>query len=268
MGVWLLLSVLAAVLISTLPGADKASIERSASILGGVPPSPGDEAIGDTKAAAPVDVRPTAYRRHEGFAGFRGYRLTPSGPAAVRTSMAPQELPIGRLVAMNTDYIGEPSAHATGAGDGYNDGLPGLPTFMDIEFPGARSRHIRSPLSSDRQTQIDLAERDRPPVLKLEPVRYPKRGWHVNGVVKMVLVVDAEGNIRECQIVEEDPDGHDFAQALKDALYESRFFPPRVNGAEVGARYEFTYEFCWECPQKPEIVVTRGDLVVNPSVGE
>lgn len=267
-GISLLLSGLAGVYISSLPGPDRAFTERSVLTFGAVLHGSGDdETKGNRSATEPVDFRPARYQQHDGFGGFSGYRLVRSGPDAVRTPWESVDLTPDQPTPLCTDQVTGPFALASDSDDCYDDGLPRSPSLLDIKSPLARSRHLRDLLSGHRDTQIDLGERDCPPVLKLQPVRYPKKGWHVNGVVRMVLVVDAKGNIRECQIVNEDPEGHGFAQALKDALNESSFFPPRVNGEELGVRYEFTYEFCWECPRKPEITVTKGDLIVSPYGG-
>lgn len=268
MCICLLLSGLAGVYISTLQGPNKTIIDRSELTFGAVPHNSGDDKTTDNRnVTEPVDFRPTRYRHHDGFAGFSNYRLVRHGPDAVRAPWAPEELAPDQPPPLDNDQIAEPFALASGSDDGYDDGLPRSPSLMDIESPRARSRHLRNILSIHGDTHIDLGERDRPPLLKLQPVRYPKKGWHVNGVVRMILLVDAKGNIRDCQIVNEDPEGHGFAQALKDALNESSFFPPRVNGEHLGVRYEFTYEFCWECPLKPVIMVTKGDLIVSPYGG-
>lgn len=267
-GISLLLSVLAGMYISMLLGPKRTFTNRFVLKLDALPRISGDdEAAGSRSVTEPLDLRPARYQQHDGFAGFRGYRVTRTGPVAVGTPLETGELDMDQFVPSYTDKIGKPFAHAGDIGDGYDDGLPESPSLLDIESPRARSRHLRNLLSAHRSTQIDVGERDRPPVLKLQPVRYPKKGWHVNGTVRLVLVVDAKGNIRKYQIVDEDPEGHGFAQALKDALNESHFFPPSVNGEKLGVRYEFTYEFCWECPQKPDIKVTKGDLIISPAGG-
>ncbi len=265
-GILLLLSVLTGIYISALSGPDKTFSDRSMTTFGSVQHSTGsDETTTSNKGVTkPVDFRPARYQQHEGFAGLRGYRVARNELTTVNTPQKPEEQVPDLPISFYADFIDEPFTDLY-IDDSYDDGLPGSPSLFDIESPRVRSHRLRSSLSGYGDTRIELGERDRPPILRLQPVRYPKKGWYVNGLVTMVLTIDANGNIREYRVVNEDPEGFGFAQALKEALNESSFFPPIVNGKKLGIRYKFTYEFCWECPQKPDIIVTKGDLIVNPT---
>lgn len=208
------------------------------------------------------EIRLPKYRHHEGFAGFDGYR-TGKRPVSVGADYTSgSAIPPPEEFSIAVEYFDNSPVPSLELED-QDDGLPKSPTFFDFELPGSLPVGWNTPGYADGE--IRQPTRDRPPMIKLERVKYPKRGWHVDGLVKIVLILNDKGQIKKLEIVREEPKGHDFAQAFKEALNESLFFPARINGRDVGIRYEFTYEFCWQCAQEPEIRVTRGDVIITSS---
>lgn len=271
MGVTMILPVVLALYITVfLPGVPDEETVIDASDLIFVEERPfGSETASGTSGetskssgSRSPDIRPPAYRHHEGFAGFDGYRIGKDLMFAGSDYIPGGDIPLPEAFPFVSEDLNGTLMLAFESED-QDDGLPESPTFLDLDRP--RSLPIDWNIPGFADGEIDIPSRDRPPMIKLEKVKYPRKGWHVNGVVKIVLIVDDEGQIKECEIVQEVPKGHNFALAFKEALNESVFFPARVNGQDVGVRYNFIYDFCWECPEKPEIRVSRSDLIITIS---
>ncbi len=264
-GITLLLSALTGAYISTLSGPDEAFIHPSVQGFIRLPSdSENNETTNYGRSGKPVDLRPARYHQHEGFAGFNGYKLFRSYPEVTPSLTVPDTWESDALVEniMDDDFR-ELSLRTTDFDFSYDEGIPRSPLLIDHVSDRSHRQSLRKLPTGENNTKIDPGERDRPSLLKLHPVKYPRKGWYVNGTVKLILVIDARGNIKESDIVDEDPEGMGFAQVLKDALNESSFFPPIIDGEKREARYELTYEFCWECPQKPDIRITGDQLVVS-----
>ncbi|MFQ5498312.1 MAG: hypothetical protein ACE5FH_01450 [Candidatus Zixiibacteriota bacterium] len=257
------LSISVALFLAFLPGPSVVDSDYSAPgdfIAADIPAASGETA--NKRQLSSIDVRPAAFRAHTGFAGMMGYAIVKDIPIVHnRYEPEPPTTPLPVLAV--SDGLNDFGFESVIPAD-YDFGLPPPVTFLSFES----SRRDLGPIGHSASLgfmtpPMDIPKRYRPPLLKLQPVRYPRKGSHLNGKVTMVLVVDNNGSITESRLVSEEPKGHDFARSLKEALYESVFFPPRVNGRKVGIRYEFTYEFCWECPEKSVIEVRRGDLMIK-----
>ncbi|WP_313102684.1 energy transducer TonB, partial [Brevundimonas sp.] len=74
------------------------------------------------------------------------------------------------------------------------------------------------------------------------PERANSRGIE-SGSAKVNCAVAANGSLSDCRIVDEDPAGAGFGQAVIRAARSGRLAPRTVDGAAVGARVEFTTRF-------------------------
>ncbi|WP_146113158.1 energy transducer TonB, partial [Brevundimonas sp. MYb31] len=74
------------------------------------------------------------------------------------------------------------------------------------------------------------------------PERANSRGIE-SGSAKVNCAVAANGSLSDCRIVDEDPAGAGFGQAVLRAARSGRLAPRTVDGAAVGARVEFTTRF-------------------------
>ena len=68
-----------------------------------------------------------------------------------------------------------------------------------------------------------------------------------NGVTEgrttLQCVVNPDGWLSNCQIIDETPAGHGFGQATLAAAARARISPRTVDGAAVGSRVQFTVRF-------------------------
>ncbi|WP_114817771.1 energy transducer TonB [Brevundimonas bullata] len=74
------------------------------------------------------------------------------------------------------------------------------------------------------------------------PERAQSRGIE-SGSAKVNCAVAPNGSLSDCRVVDEDPAGAGFGQAVLRAARSGRLAPRTVDGAAVGARVEFTTRF-------------------------
>ncbi|QTC88832.1 energy transducer TonB [Brevundimonas pondensis] len=74
------------------------------------------------------------------------------------------------------------------------------------------------------------------------PERANSRGIE-SGSAKVNCAVAPNGSLSDCRVVDEDPAGAGFGQAVLRAARSGRLAPRTVDGAAVGARVEFTTRF-------------------------
>lgn len=92
----------------------------------------------------------------------------------------------------------------------------------------------------------EAGEVDQPARLLQEgTAQYPARAERegVAGWVRLYLVVDARGQVRDLQVLAVDPPGYGFEQAALKAMRESRFEPARLRQVPVSQRFTKEYRF-------------------------
>ncbi len=223
-----------------------------------------DQSGADTKSTGGyVDFLPPAYRDHEGFAGFEGYMVLPeSHPTAELSTFDPTEY---TSISPDVDFaavrIGSTDATLPlyGTGDDCGDGLPGAMTFLDMNLPKRHGEHWRFPGIANGTPTGDGRHA---PILQFANVRYPQKGKFIDGRVMMIVDADRAGRLKDIEVISEEPSGHDFAEAVKDALDRSLYWPPVVDGEKVPYRFQLTYDFCWACRRQSTVEVVSGDMIV------
>lgn len=195
-----------------------------------------------------------------GFGGFNGYKIGGLKQRVAVKKYRPSKTIIDgapETGVLSPGDINETGGKAFGfsgnfeSGGGYDDGLPevtintgrvwGLP-----RNPGADINDL-----SSKKLAIRLAG-----------VRYPKKGFGIDGLARIFVAIDPGGNIDSLEILYESPAGYDFAEALKEAIYQSYFFPPKINGEKRGATVIFTHVFCEDCPR--ETVISGNVEIYGP----
>ena len=263
MGLVMLVSALFAACFAYRQSNDPANALQPAESI-----TSGENGTGTTAAragAVGLDFRPPAYHEHEGFAGFRGYKVvSTSVTIPVDVSPIPHKYtnikPEFDLVATRFGST-DTTLPLYGTGDGPGDGLPGAPTLLDMNLPPSHQRDWS--LRGIESKVIEPKRPDSPPVFRFAGVWYPKKARNVNGTVVMIVNADKSGQIVKTELISEDPEGFDFGSALEQAVYNSIFFAPVVNGNKVPFRFQLTYHFSYYCPRESKVEILSGDMIVS-----
>jgi len=82
-----------------------------------------------------------------------------------------------------------------------------------------------------------------PELVEFAEAAYPEaaRAARLEGEVGLLLDIDAEGAVRQAEVVE--PAGHGFDEAAREAALRFRFLPALRNGTPVPSRIRFRYTF-------------------------
>jgi hypothetical protein len=216
-----------------------------------------DSLASETAAGLPYLLR--SRFAHEGFGGFGGYTIMrrSAGPS-IRVMAVPKSSAWG---GAHTDIASEdPVSFYSSINPVLLDedfGLPRARTFFDI-VPSTRWT-VDVP-GSGMQGRSFASDRS-PPLILLTDIRYPRKGWYLKGIVKVSFVIVENGGIEDYRLVLEEPAGHEFAIALKEAINKSEFFPGTVDGEKVPVQVILTYEFCWNCTEPVGVQYSEGVVV-------
>lgn len=166
-------------------------------------------------------------------------RPLPPQPAA---SLAPSNVP--DAIPQVAPITGDPDPAATDTGGGADTGTGprrgvenGDPNAMDIGQP-----LVPQPAADD--TPLVIRGDVRAPVVvhRVTPV-YPEamRRTRLSGAVRLLCIIDKQGNIRDAQVVSSTFGG--FEQPARDAVRQWRFVAGSLHGKPVDTWFELTITF-------------------------
>jgi len=194
---------------------------------------------GDTHGGGQHSPGSPLANKYDGFGGFEGYRVAHGArgvkAAVYRPSTSSNLEPdMGGLTPGSIKFDENFGFSNFAYGDGNFDyGLPKRNINSDRVWklprdPGQKVKQLKNEMMA----------------IKLERVIHPKGAAGIRGEVQLHVTIDNRGNILNCEVLREQPEGYGFARALRSAIYESLIFPPVVNGAKVGAEITITHLFC------------------------
>jgi vitamin B12 transporter len=111
---------------------------------------------------------------------------------------------------------------------------------------GSAPSDAGAPPGSEEPAPVDLSRQSAPQPPQLltfvEALYPPDAAAHdIQGVVRLVLTVDAGGRVASVEVAE--PAGHGFDEAAIAAALQFRFEPARLDGVPIAARVSYRYEF-------------------------
>ena len=112
--------------------------------------------------------------------------------------------------------------------------------------------------------RFSAPKENRPLIIDFIKPRYPGGlRFKVDAIVKLGFYINAKGRIDKIDVISEQPEGFDFALAVKEALRESWIKPAVIDGIKTGGYYTLTYEFCEKCPSKPVVIESSSNVIVT-----
>lgn len=116
----------------------------------------------------------------------------------------------------------------------------GHPQALEPALDVAAMPQMEPPAEAFKASELDQGTQ----VLTRPPVQYPWRAQQagVEGQVRVRLLVDKQGHVKQVAILEAKPEGY-FEKAVRQGVKQWRFQPGRIDGAKVKSWVETTIRF-------------------------
>lgn len=191
-------------------------------------------------------VRQGGIGNHAEPQGFHGgfitnLRVIPDELAAV----VPVAFPISDITLENLEPMMVDSApgvgDGTGGGIGSGDSDFGLPALSPLPSGASPKPTFTLP---ERQETIRRVPADRKLYINgFKDPRLPRKATNMKGLATVEITVKASGAVGSVRVIEEEPQGFGFGEALMSALNECVYYPAIVNGKKTEMTVSVTYVF-------------------------